>query len=228
MKVLTKFQEKLLKELSITPIKGSFFLTGGTALSAFYLRHRFSEDLDFFTQISGGVVIAVPILKEVAEKLSANLEIQRRFNTFLEGSFTFPEGEIIRIHFAEDAPYRLEPTAFNEEYGVYVDSLIDICCNKFSTLFDRHEMKDFVDVYFIDKEGVKFDDLYPKAQQKHMGIDDYWLCQALRYINEVSILPKMIKPVTVEELRNFFNQKVQALMRKLGNRASQNEALDYT
>ncbi|MBI2352172.1 MAG: nucleotidyl transferase AbiEii/AbiGii toxin family protein [Deltaproteobacteria bacterium] len=26
-----------------------FFLTGGTALSAFYLQHRYSEDLDLFT-----------------------------------------------------------------------------------------------------------------------------------------------------------------------------------
>ena len=27
-----------------------FYLTGGTALSAFYLHHRLSEDLDFFTE----------------------------------------------------------------------------------------------------------------------------------------------------------------------------------
>lgn len=191
MEILTKFQERLLKEISTTPIKDSFFLTGGTALSAFYLRHRFSEDLDFFTQIPAGVIATVPILREVAERLSANLEIRRRFNTFLEGSFTFPEGEIIRIHFAEDTPYRLEPTAFNKEYGIYIDSLIDICCNKFSALFDRHEMKDFVDAYFIDREIIKFADLYSKAQQKHLGIDNYWLCQALRYINEISLLPKI-------------------------------------
>ena len=120
MKVLTKFQEKLLREISVTPIKDNFFLTGGTALSAFYLRHRFSEDLDFFTQIPAGVVAAVPVLRKVAGRLSANLEIRRSFNTFLEGSFTFTEGEIIRIRFAEDAPYRLEPTVFNKEYGARV------------------------------------------------------------------------------------------------------------
>ncbi|MCD5390931.1 hypothetical protein LR007_03610 [candidate division NPL-UPA2 bacterium] len=77
-------------------------------------------------------------------------------------------------------------------------------------------MKDFVDVYFIDKEVIKFDDLYSKTQKKHVGIDDYWLCQALRYINEISVLPKMIKPITVEELRDFFNQKLQRLMAKMG------------
>ncbi|PIP31376.1 hypothetical protein COX24_03940 [bacterium (Candidatus Gribaldobacteria) CG23_combo_of_CG06-09_8_20_14_all_37_87_8] len=28
----------------------SFYLTGGTALAEFYLKHRFSEDLDFFSE----------------------------------------------------------------------------------------------------------------------------------------------------------------------------------
>jgi len=27
-----------------------FYLTGGTALAAFYLHHRYSEDLDFFSE----------------------------------------------------------------------------------------------------------------------------------------------------------------------------------
>jgi predicted nucleotidyltransferase component of viral defense system len=27
-----------------------FYLTGGTALAAYYLRHRLSEDLDFFAE----------------------------------------------------------------------------------------------------------------------------------------------------------------------------------
>lgn len=27
-----------------------FYLTGGTALSEFYLQHRYSDDLDFFTR----------------------------------------------------------------------------------------------------------------------------------------------------------------------------------
>ncbi|MEX0681616.1 MAG: nucleotidyl transferase AbiEii/AbiGii toxin family protein, partial [Balneolales bacterium] len=41
-----KLQDKVLSVLSgEIP---DFYLTGGTALSRFYLHHRFSEDLDFF------------------------------------------------------------------------------------------------------------------------------------------------------------------------------------
>src|SRR4030042_5919276 len=42
-------REVLLNLLEINIIKESFFLTGGTALSVFYLHHRKSNDLDFFT-----------------------------------------------------------------------------------------------------------------------------------------------------------------------------------
>ncbi|MEW6607226.1 MAG: nucleotidyl transferase AbiEii/AbiGii toxin family protein [bacterium] len=52
IQVLTKSQKKLLKEISLfSAMKNDFFLTGGTALSAFYLQHRYSEDLDFFTAV---------------------------------------------------------------------------------------------------------------------------------------------------------------------------------
>ncbi|MDR1696214.1 MAG: nucleotidyl transferase AbiEii/AbiGii toxin family protein [Endomicrobium sp.] len=30
---------------------GSFYFSGGTALSEYYLRHRYSEDLDFFRKM---------------------------------------------------------------------------------------------------------------------------------------------------------------------------------
>ncbi len=98
---------------------------------------------------------------------------------------------------------------------IYIDSLVDIACNKFSALFDRHEMKDFVDIYFIDKEIMKFDQVYLEAKNKHVGMDDYWLCQALRYINDLTVLPRMVNPVSLEELRTFFNQKTAELMLRI-------------
>ncbi len=43
-------RELLLKLLENEVIEQAFFLSGGTALSVFYLGHRISEDLDFFTK----------------------------------------------------------------------------------------------------------------------------------------------------------------------------------
>ncbi len=46
-KALTKLKKDFLKEFF--SIEKRFFLTGGSALGIFYLDHRFSYDLDFFT-----------------------------------------------------------------------------------------------------------------------------------------------------------------------------------
>src|SRR5947209_4431075 len=46
---LVPAQRALLAAFGASPLAKSFYLTGGTALAAFYLHHRDSDDLDFFT-----------------------------------------------------------------------------------------------------------------------------------------------------------------------------------
>lgn len=47
--ILTEYQKSFFKEFSRSDLKDAFRLTGDTALRAFYLEHRLSEDLDFFS-----------------------------------------------------------------------------------------------------------------------------------------------------------------------------------
>ena len=49
--ILSEKQIRILEIISQSKdICQSFYLTGGTALAEFYLQHRFSEDLDFFSE----------------------------------------------------------------------------------------------------------------------------------------------------------------------------------
>ena len=49
---LTSRQQAVLKLIGSEPdLAGQFYLSGGTALAAFYLKHRYSEDLDFFSEV---------------------------------------------------------------------------------------------------------------------------------------------------------------------------------
>jgi hypothetical protein len=82
-------------------------------------------------------------------------------------------------------------------------------------LFDRAEPKDFVDVYFLCHELMPFSRLEMLTRQKHVGIDDYWLAVALRRATQVSFLPRMIKPLTVGELRSFFLTLAKEVMERL-------------
>ena len=93
MEILTPFQHKLLKTIGTTGIADNFYLTGGTALAEFFLQHRLSEDLDFFTADPNAVGLVRPLLETVAEQLGAGLEFSRTFNTFIECFITSLEGE---------------------------------------------------------------------------------------------------------------------------------------
>ena len=212
-KVLTPLQEDFIKFFAETSLKDSFFLTGGTALSAFYLGHRVSEDMDFFTEEEGQVPQVLPILQEIVSKLNAQLEIKRSFRSYLE-VFITKEKETLRCDFALDSPYRLEKKIFRQEYGIYVDNVLDISCNKLSALYDRGDPKDFVDIYFIDREVIPFERLVEEAKKKHIGLDNYWLAISLAKVEDLSILPRMLKPITFDELKIFFREQAEWLMRK--------------
>lgn len=211
MSILTNFQKQVIKELSNLSIFENFFLTGGTALAEFYLQHRYSDDLDFFTEIESIIPQILPELNSLANRLKSKIEFGRRFETFTE-CFFIKKTERVRIDFAKDIPFRLKPKVFNKNLGIYVDNELDIACNKFSALFDRHETKDFVDIYFIDKEIMPFETIYKNAKKKHIGLDNYWLAISLRFVEEIIKLPKMIKPLTIIELKKFYEEKMKKLV----------------
>lgn len=50
IRILTPVQESFLALLGKQKFSKSFYLTGGTALAAFYIPYRLSEDLDFFSE----------------------------------------------------------------------------------------------------------------------------------------------------------------------------------
>ena len=48
--ILNHFQQTVLALFKKTPLAKKYYLSGGTALAEFYLHHRKSEDLDFFSK----------------------------------------------------------------------------------------------------------------------------------------------------------------------------------
>lgn len=212
MKILTVLQEHLLRHIAKSPLKDKFYLTGGTALSAFYLFHRYSEDLDFFTSEPGAVPSVLSVLESFASDFGLRIEVRRQFITFLEIFLHQPDGSVLKCDFAQDAPFRLQPTVLQNEYGIFIDNALDISCNKLSALFDRAALKDFVDVFFIDRELFRFDEILHNARNKHVGIDNYWLAVSLLKIQDLQSLPRMVKPIQMEELRDFFLQQARLLM----------------
>lgn len=213
--ILSPLQKRIIHEFSTTSLRDDFFLAGGTALSAFYLKHRYSEDLDFFTEVPRNMGIVPGVINGIADKLAVKVDFTRTFENFVECFFAGDRGETVKMDFAYDSPYRLQTKQLIKEFNVFVDNPMDIGCNKLSALYDRFDAKDFVDIFFIDRELIPFKELLGKAKKKHIGLDEYWLAQAFYQMNKIEKLPRMVKPVTIQELRLFFNSQAESLINGL-------------
>lgn len=220
MEVLTSLQKEILNEFPKVLESELFYLTGGTALSAFYLQHRRSHDLDFFTDKEGVILPFSFRLEEVLKNKGIDVERLRGLHSFVELSVK-KEQEMTVIHLAQEAPFRFEaPKETNKYPGIKIDSLTDIASNKLLALFQRATLRDFVDVYLLVKENYfTKEKLMALAKQKDPGFDLYWLGVALEKINFFKAdSPEMlllIKTCTIEDLHTFFNNWREEISKEL-------------
>jgi len=220
LELLSLLQKEILNIFG--KLKGSkyFYLTGGTALAAFYLKHRKSHDLDFFTKDEEVILPFSFRLEEELKNKGMAVERQRMLGSFIE-LFVKKEVENTVIHLAQDSPFRFqEPKEFAEFSGIKVDSLVDMASNKLLALFGRATLRDFIDIYFLVKKG-KFtpEELIVKAKAKDPGFDLYWLGVAIERINTFrKDSPEMfllVEPLDFDELSAFFNQWRQKIAKQL-------------
>lgn len=209
MEILTNLQKKILSLFAILPDSEAFYLTGGTALSAFFLKHRKSHDLGFFTDVEEIIIPFTQKLEKSLKKEGLTIERLRGLHSFVELSLSSEDDSTV-LHFALDSPFRFEqPTHFEEIPGIKVDNLIDISTNKLLALFGRAALRDFIDVYFLTKKNFKKDELIEKAKKKDPGFDLYWLGVAMERINTLSDdspdMHLLTLPCTMNELKEFFS-----------------------
>ncbi len=215
MTILTAAQRTFLRTAaSVEILRRDFYLTGGTALAEYFLHHRRSDDLDLFTGVPRAVPLAVDALRHPLTDAGFSVDVVRAFDTFSELRVR-GGGEVLKVDLAQDTPFRLAPVIPGGAEGLALDSLEDLGANKLSALFGRAESKDFVDVYFLQLDHGPLDVLLVGARQKHLGMDDYWLAQAFARVRHVQILPRMVRPLALGDLRTFFTTEAERLMRRL-------------
>jgi len=208
LEILTSVQKKILRCLSLLSDREAFYLTGGTALSAFFLKHRKSRDLDFFTHVEDLILPFSQRLEASLIKEDLRVERLRGFHSFVELSVNSKD-DSTAVHFGLDSPFRFEqPSEFEEVPGVKVDSLIDIATNKLLALFGRAELRDFIDINFLAKDHYNREYLMKRSAQKDPGFDRYWLGVAMERIDHFpDDSPDMLlltRPCSMNELKDFF------------------------
>jgi hypothetical protein len=215
--VLTAVQLAFLEAFASLPDQEQFYLAGGTALAEYYLGHRRSFDLDFFTGEAPLILPQSHQIEALGQPGKLEIAVTRRFASYVE--FVVKRGgEELRVDLAQDSPFRLElPVA--TETGVQVSALSDLRVDKLLAYYGRAEPRDAVDLYFITRQAP-LDALLVQAAQKDPGFDLYWFAVALRraagFPDELERWPvQMLIPFDPRDLKAQFHQLSLEMMAKV-------------
>ncbi|MFA6507210.1 MAG: nucleotidyl transferase AbiEii/AbiGii toxin family protein [Treponemataceae bacterium] len=124
------------------------YLTGGTALSRFYLQHRYSDDLDFFTN---DVNVFSDIFRLIQEKISTQWT-QVRFDVDARDFKRLrieTEKASLKLDFVADRTPRI---GLPIQIGTYtIDTVRNILSNKICAVIGRDEGRDVADIIQISR-----------------------------------------------------------------------------
>jgi len=215
MSILSANQVRLLsllaKERGITD---NFYLTGGTALAEFYLGHRLSEDLDFFSENEFDPSVISIVLKKIQKQAGIkSVKFEQSFNRNL--FFLELADDLIKTEFTYFPFERIEK---KEKYGdLFVDSLLDIAVNKLFTIYQKPRSRDFIDLYFIlHKESWTVEELTKKAKIKFdHHIDPIQLGAQFLKVTELKDYPRMIAKVDDLAVQDFFMKEAKRLSEEI-------------
>lgn len=164
---LYPFQDKILQSVQGAGVE--FYLTGGTALSRFFLNHRYSDDLDFFVNTAPDFKDQVKKVVNGFKKTGLQFEIGTASETFVR--ILAESGDIpLKIDFVNDVPFHYDGFESSENYHK-IDNWRNILSNKICAL-SRLEAKDIVDIVFIAKSyAFSWEEIIKEAREKDLWVD---------------------------------------------------------
>ena len=209
----TPFQKLIFDKISQEKyLRETFYFGGGTALSVFYFNHRYSVDLDFFSEKEFDKNIIIKFINSLFRQLGTTVKMTKK-----EMVMWFElekDKETLKVDFLNFPYPRIDKGLIYQ--SVDIDSPRDIGANKLLLLNLTEEPKDYVDLYFILKEKYSIWDIIKAAKIKFkLDLDLISLGEDFLNAEKIKFLPKMIKPLTLDELKSFFKQKASELGTKI-------------
>lgn len=196
----------LVKDLEFINV---FYLAGGTGL-ALHFGHRFSVDLDFFSESMAAVG---PDQRAVLRHAlnDPGLEI-----TYDQDATFVVNWRGVGISFFRLELYRLvQPTFLVEK--INLASVEEIGAMKLAAIISRGTRKDLVDLYFILRQ-VSLDALFQVASIKYAKVRSFPVSaiRALSYFDDAEALPmpQMIDKTPWSKMKKFLEAKAMEAGRK--------------
>lgn len=206
--IITPDQQFVLDQIRKNKfISETFYFTGGTALAEHYLQHRYSDDIDLFSFEKFENHIIFSFMTEISKN---KYSVESRLNEVVYSFFLKPiQGEVLKVDFG-NYPYRCVEKSTNIN-GIQIDSLLDIAINKLLTVSQRTSVKDFVDLYFLLQCHSLYDLMEGVKVKFGVKIEPFLLSSDFLKVNDFTFLPRMIKPLKLNDLVSFFRDQAVRL-----------------
>ncbi|MBI2894013.1 MAG: nucleotidyl transferase AbiEii/AbiGii toxin family protein [Deltaproteobacteria bacterium] len=208
---LSAWQVRVLDAVASSGLRDEVVFGGGAALAAVHLHHRRSDDVDFFL----GREVEASELEPVARALArgtvrVDIEVVPPRTSLV---LRRPSGPVGKIDFAF---YPYDPVGRRTTWrGLVVESLADMTVNKVQAVLTREQVRDFVDLYFLLREGPERDlnrllD-YVRAKFDY-GAHRMGLAARFLLVKDLERMPRMIRELSPRTLVAFFEQKARELV----------------
>ncbi|OGG37926.1 hypothetical protein A3J20_02485 [Candidatus Gottesmanbacteria bacterium RIFCSPLOWO2_02_FULL_42_29] len=223
--ILTPQQETILDIFAGSGLSEKFYWTGGTLLSHYYLKHRYSYDLDFFSDSPFSYQDLANFLTAVKKSLKIEeleeVKIHDRWEFVIHA--TKPEIRFEFVHYNHEKKRLAKLIKYR---GLLIDSLPDMAANKTMALIDRNHSKDLYDVYILlkrkkftvpelltlvhNKFGVHFDDFIfwsecAKALKKLPELKPYFTEKSEQKQGKII---KDVRSFFLEEGANYLSKRI--------------------
>ena len=208
----TPLQKSIFDGFSAKNLARNFYFTGGTALSVFYLHHRISEDMDFFSEVDFENQLVIDFVTEISKSLNLTYDFTQRYKARV---FELQKkGKTkIKIDFVH-YPYKRVEEGIKVD-NIFVDSLRDIGGNKLLCINQRTDIKDFVDLYFLLKKFSIWDLLYVVEAKFRMEMDMVLIASDFAKVEDFKFLPKMLVPLELSTLQKFFRDQAKEIGKRI-------------
>jgi predicted nucleotidyltransferase component of viral defense system len=208
MKFLTDDTSLLFNQLSGNEYLSGFTFVGGSAI-AYYLNHRLSEDLDFFSWKKKLPPETDTFINIISEK--HEISIANRTDSFMD---IFIDG--IKITFFANDRAALKENRKNLVNIIYVADLPLLCAMKINILSIRAKFRDYYDLYVLNKEKFSINDMLAFALKFIPGITKKVFAMQLTYINDIEdeniaqLSPKY--HLTLAEIQKHFEEQIKTIL----------------
>ncbi len=200
--VLPQQQAAVLPSLARAAVGEGFYLAGGTAV-AIRLGHRRSVDFDWFraSDILDPLSFAAELRKQ---GLSVDVLETRR------STLHAVVGGVRTSFLSYSYPLLRRPETWSAT-GCSVASLDDLACMKLAAIGQQGARRDFVDLHFILRDGVRLGDLLALYRKKFSVADVAHILVALTYFEDArrEPMPTMLVPMNWETLEEKLRRAVK-------------------